>query len=434
MEYPEYTKQVGTKYLNSDQIGSPTLKNEYGSLNNLLKVALTLGYNENIIENIAIEGDYLKVGLPLNHGYTENQVIRLTGFTEASMNQQFRILDYTSTNITIHKPIEVSETPVPSETSKIRVAPLGYSIIYNNEEEGVICFKNKSTQSPAVLKLIDKIPPNEYDPSWAKFARVVIGESIDSKGDFINNRKAPFHYQYPDAEKTGNKVSGSSGVHGFAKWDYAIEPVSSIAETYTGRGIYPTDWRIIGDDKTFYLMIRPQGRGKYGYNLLGYGNYESNNPKETSNICLQARDSFNPASSVQAGFSRFWNYFGSLTSEGSGFLLTNIHNNHQSSNYNRSQNISLYCDSTSPWRSTMYNNPNPITGQIITERLGIKDCDNYFRGYHRGLKILYGSTSLPDQFINSDGSIILEVQEPYTYSTDYRAPMVFTLADWEEVA
>lgn len=433
MIYPEYTKQVGTKYLNSSQIGSPELKNEYGSLNNLLKVVLTLGYNERVIESVSIEGEFLRVEVPLNHGYVENQVVQLTGFTEESLNKQFRVLDYNPKDILIHKPKTLNSPVTVSETTKVKVAPLGYSIVYSDETSGTICFKNKSTHSPAILKVIDALPPNGYDPTWAKYGRVVIGEAIDSKGNFINNRKAPFHYEYPDSEKTGNGVSGSTGVHGFAKWDYAIRGDSyDIAETYTWRGTYPTDWRIIGDDKTFYLMIRSQGKSRYGYNLLGYGNYESNNPKETSNICLQARDWLVANQSIN-GFSRFMNWFGKLTETYTGFILTNTQNNHQTSNYNRSQNIALYAGDSRPWRSSWFTNPNPVTGKILTQRMGIKDCDNYFRGYHRGIRLLYGNNSLPDQYVNEDGTIILEVQEPENTSTDLRAPMVFTLSDWEAI-
>lgn len=437
---PKYKYQVGTKYITSQALDSPQLKNEYGSLNSFLKIVLTEGFNLREVTSVLIEFEQttMKINLPINHGYYVDQIVIMEGAEQSVFNKEYRVLDYGVDYITVLKP-ETMLTNVSTSTElTIKVAPLGYTIPYENEEEGVICFKNKSLKSPAILKVIDKLPPNGYESSWAKYGRVVIGQHLDEFGNFIRNTKAPFHPDFPEAEKTGNGVSGAPGVHGFAKWEYSIYPNSyETRENITANGIFPTDWKIIGDDKTFYLMIRSQGKNKFNYNLLGYGNYVSDNAQETSNVCLQAKDGFMSAdSSNNYSFSRTRNFFGALNSSYSGFILKDIYDNH-ATGYNRSSLISnLIIDSTHrnrPWNSTSVKSINPVSGKRLTGYLYIKDYENYLRGFHRGIQIPYGTSRLPEGFIDDNGYLYLEVQEPVHTSTDTKAPIIFSLNDWEPV-
>ena len=433
-------KHKKTMYLTSGMRNSPKLLNEYGSLNSLLKILLTEGFN--ITQVVDATSDLLNntvtLILNLNHGFRFNDVIELYGSSQEGLNGNYRIIDSKGTSITIKMYPSFKESTItfPEELT-IKIAPLGYTIPYENEEEGVICFKNKSLKSPAILKSIDKLPPNGYADSWAKYSRVVIGQEIDSSGNFKSNFKAPYWPKYPDVEKTGDGVTGAPGIHGFAKWDYAIYTASyDTTEHNSAKGEYPTDWKIVGDDISFYLMIRAQGKAKYSYNLLGFGNYISENLNETTNVCLQARDgSFSSNSSTGNNYSRTKNDFGVLGASNGGFILANIQGDY-SSKYGYYSCQGLYLGSNNsarPWSATDINSYNISSGKITTSPIFIKDYENYLRGYHRGIKLFYGTGQLSEGSLSSNGDLILYVQTPLTSSSYETMPLLFSLKDWENV-
>ena len=428
------------KYISSSYKGVPELIDSYGNLNNLLKVVLNEGFNKQKVIDNYIDNNRIILTLDLNHGYIKNQVIILEGSLETSFNKEYRILESSATTIVVYTDSENSIIPV-EDFLNIKVAPLGYTIPYENEEEGVICFKNKSLKSPGILKVIDKLPPNGYNLSWAKYARVVIGNSIDTTtGLFIDNNKAPYHNKYPDIELTGDGIMGEEGIHGFAKWDYAIyKSNSNFTEHSVANGDYPTDWRIIGDGNTFYLMIRPMGKNNFSFNILGFGNYVSDHKEETLNICLQAR--YGLVKAKEAWFQTYVNSgcsFGALDVEYSGFLLANIYNKIKNTkDYGSYQSEGLMLSSDTryqPWNSSQIVNLNPITGKRLTSKLLIKDSDNTLRGRHRGIEIFYGTVSLPDEsFI--DNGLVLNIQEPQSTSTSTNKviPIYFSMKNWEQL-
>lgn len=444
MDISTYNLDSKVKYISSEMLGTPVLKNEFGSLNNLLKKVLTEGFNTRVVSafNVNIEEQIATLTVPLNHGYTPNNVVSISGASEEFFNGQFRVLDTTGTTVTIGFSSAPERTEASTATEiTISLAPLGYTLAYENEVEGVLCFKNKSLKSPAILKSIDKLPPNGYNTSWAKYTRVVIGQNIDSDGNFVNNIKTPHWVSYPDSEYSGNKVSGAGGIHGFAKWDYAIHNNYDFMESYVPvAGNFPTDWRIIGDDKTFYLMIRAMGKNRYSYNVLGFGNYVPDNKKETFNICLQARYGAIAANNNwYYNFLRSGNNFGALDWDYSGFLYASIYGNViNQSRYGIYRCVGL-CLATNymsqPWRSTVVKGLLPYSGTCITSLLYIKDSDNYIRGHHRGVRIFYGDSNFTDNFTNDIGDLVLSVQAPMNESSSENEiqQLLFSLKDWEEV-
>lgn len=433
--------ETNTRLIDSRMQGSPTLDNAYGSLKNLLKTTLTEGFNTQNPSNIEYDSNSktLLLDYEQSHGYLYNQVLSLKGSDESVFEGQFRVVESRTKSLKLAFNRTTLLTSVTTSTGfETKVTPLGYSVVFEDDSKNTICFKNSSSKSPAILKVIDTIPPNGYRTNWNKYARVVIGQEIDSYGNFIDNKKSPYWDTYPDVENTGNGVSGSSGIHGFAKWDYAIRNTSyDVSEIHTERGVYPTDWRIIGDDKTFYLMIRPGGRGTYSYNVLGYGNFISNSSEETTNICLQARNGLVDASSNDGNnFSRTRNNFGVLDRPYGGFLFSNIFGHVKAENSTRYSCEGFYVGGSfanRPWKSTDFKSINPVTGMWTSSKLYIKDSDNYLRGHHRGVRILCGFNDTTDNAASRNGDIILKVQTPTEDSSFETMPLLFSLADWEVV-
>lgn len=432
-----YKKQTKTKIIDSRFKDTPELKNEFGSLRLLLKKVLTEPYNITTPEGLEIDEDILKITLKFNHGFFSDQVVEIKGSSEPLINIEYRILDYDSTHIFLNLPEGVTSLPEDVSNITIEGVPLGYSIEYDDIESGTTCFKNTSQQSPAVLKIIDKLPPNEYDPSWAKFARVVVGNEIDSEGNFINDYKAPYHPDYPDAEFTGNGEEGSSGIHGFAKWPYADRRTYDFRENYSPDNSYfPTDWIVIGDSISFYILIKTcgsDGDSNYSYNILGFGNYVSDNNKETSNICLQARDHFEKANSnSNYAPARARSFFGALDSSYSGFILSDIYGSNKRG-FNRCKGVGEYLDSSGSIHPAYSKIRSFTKDGFLMSRLYIKDHGNYIRGYYRGFYNYYGEDWLPHNYIDDSGLLVLHVQKPESSSSYNKVPVVFDLKDWEQV-
>lgn len=426
-----YQTQVKTKHISSYRKGVPELKNEYGSLNNLLKIILTGGYNKQSVvsKSYDILTKFLTITLPINHGYYVDQVIQVGN--NIDFRKEYRIIKTTLDTITLYTTEDMSEFVVT-----VQGAPLGFRNVFEDKPSGVLCLETGNSQRKCILKSIDKIPPNGYLDTWAKYARVSIGIEIDSLGNFKDNIKAPFDFNYPNAELTGDGISGSAGIHGFAKWDYAISNTANMAETVTTRNTFPTDWHIIGDDRTFYLLIRSQGKNTNSFNVLGFGEYVTYNPLETTNYCLQARDGFLSANSnANTAYSRTRQTFGLLDSEFAGFILSDIYGNiTKTVDNNRFRNIgaNLYGDTTDysqrPWKLPYITALNPLTGQIFSEDFLIVDRDLQLRGHHRGFNIYYGKDRYYTEVPNAQGIFSLDVQDPSSNLAEM--PIILTLEDW----
>lgn len=427
-----------TKYIESYFKGVPELDNKYGSLNNLLKKILTEPYNEQEIISISNSNNNLVVSLNVGHGFNKNQILKLSNAIPEIFNKEYRVVESNSLTVTLRSPSEEEVLPLNESVAiTLSGAPLGYSVCYENLDEGILCIKNESTESPAILKIIDKLPPNQYDVTWSKFGRVTIGQDIDDDGRFVNNVKAPYHPSYEYPEETGNGISGSTGIHGFAKWRYSLGTNYEPTENRVPAGVFPTRWRIVGDANTFYLMIHTTGLisdKNYSFDLVGFGNFLSYNTEERTNVCLQATDGFYSANSNPSyAPTRPKSYFGALNYTSSGFILTDVYGSHKTG-YNYHTNIGSYLTSdniTHPWYSPNINSINQETGSWVSSKLIIKDSLKFIRGEHRGIRIPYGTSRLPENFVTEDGMLALEVQSPISTSAFHIVPMIFSLKDWE---
>ena len=425
--------QNKTRYFNSTFKDAPQIINEYGTLVKALDKILCKGFNYmDIISTEILPDNKIKINLPVTHGYLEEQVIQIENAEQEYFNQCFRVLDSSANYIVVGLPKEIIEVSIASSltTLKIKTAPLGFSKVYESSDSLTMCFKNTSLDTPGILKVIDKLPPNGYDNSWSKYARVVMGQSINESGDFINNIKAPYHPDFPDAENTGNKVVGSGGTFGFAKWHYASDDYSHWYEIRTPAGSFPRRWEIIGDSNTFYLLLV---NNSWDSCNCGFGNIYSE--EGLGNLALQARDGFFQANSYRQSsrYGKDSTYWGNLLDSSLGsFLFSDIYGS--SAKTLRYVSTGLYIGESykdRPWLSTDVKNYNPFTGDILTGKLYIKDDQGFDRGYHRGLNILYGSDYPNAGRLWGTSYRLLKMTDPLRQGNPM--PLLFTMEDWEDV-
>lgn len=436
-----YNTDTKTRYLKSGRIGAPTLEPTWGSLAKVLKIALVEGYNNQEISTITIDPilKKAKAKLALGHGYEVNDVITIRGATQEELNQDFRIIEVRPEEIEffVHPSIEITEV-TSSLGLTCKISPLGYSLVYESTSGGVMCFQNTSSQSKVILKVIDEIPPNGYLTAWVKYARVVMGKEIDENGEFIGEQKSPYSTLNPNIEKTGNGVLGAGGMHGYTKWDYDIPTVSSWAETSTtNRNTVNRSWRIIGDSNTFYISIGSSGgTTPMSSNLYGFGLFIAENPYETSNAALQSRvwASASNLSNAVGNFTRSDSSFPHLTYSSGNYLLSNAYGSLQN-NYAYTC-VGLGLSSSVPWREQNIAPTHPITGKLLTTKIGIFH-EMIYRGEHRGVRVPYGDSNLTEETLTNNHDIVLTFRSPmsssYTDTAPNPIPLIFSLKDWEEV-
>lgn len=449
VDFNELNNNVGTKYIESTMKGAPQLTLNRGDLVKLLKIVLVDGFNEQSVISVTpdLVGNAVTLNLSIGHGIINNQVIQLSGANEPDFNTFHRVLYSDQTTVRIRLNTKLQEI---TGNIKLKVAPLGYSLAYDDiTNTGTACFKNSSQQSPAILKVIDALPPNGYDASWTRFARVAAGQAVSSSGEFINNEKTPFNSSFPNAEKTGNNISGITGIHSSCRWDYGKTRYESsgggYADNYNvpnGYGTYPTNWRIIGDSNTFYLFIQSMGKDYSGYSICAFGLFKSINNAETGNIFLVGSDgwiSSDNTSPYQGGVVRRNSFTMTGTSGSFGlFLYKNIYDSVQ--HWLTFTPIGLIFSDTSSERYWSYkasvNYINPLTGNVLLSPIFIKDSNNDFRGQLRGIQQLYGSKEMPNNLIMDNGNSMILQTKKFEWSTAFdnrdQTPYLFSLKDWEE--
>lgn len=438
IDYTKYNTQTKTKFIYDGMVGAPTLTMTRGDLVKLLKTVLVDGFNERTPTSFETDNETLIITVTFDsgHGFYPDQVVSLTGATDESLNKEYRVLYADSTQIHIKNNLPI--TGGITGDIRIKVAPLGYTLEYDNiSASGTACFKNKHTTSPSILKIIDAVPPNGYDTRWARYARVVAGKEIDTNGDFLSNMKIPRHNTYPDMEKTGNGVSGAGGIHGLMKWDYVLYMTTDYGATEVDQnyGSYPTNWRIIGDDKTFYLMIKPMGRYYSQYNILSFGCYKSNTNLTDDFILTGSQREIvsNTSGNGKSGVAWRMGFTKSDQTVGN-FIYKNSQNLYDP--FLNFKLVGLYSNEDQRWWPSRggINPIDPLTGNIFTTPMFIIDSQGYFRGELRGIQQFYGVGKLPDMTkINGNKNIVLTTKMfNWDWSSDENIPYLYSLEDWPE--
>lgn len=413
------------KYIHSGMVGTEEVKNEFGSLVRILKTVLVDGFNEITSSGASVENEILTINLNAGHGFLEHQVISIKGSGNPLVDKEHRVKGVTNTSIKVSIPGLTSV----SGTLTIKVAPLGYELVFNEiEAKGIACFKNKNTVRPAILKVIDALPPNGYNNSWAKYARVVAGYDLNGEGNFVLNTKLPKDPVNPDLEVIGNGVQGAGGVHGYLKWDYAIIDRwdQHGEETEVVRGSFPTSWQIIGDNRTFYLFIKPAGKSVDFYNILSFGDIDS----EQNTFILTGADRNRPAnnsSDFKSGVA--WNIGLSRCQSFEGnFIATNLYDRYEPEL--RFTLCSLGFNNYWPSLSSSINTID-TTGGILNTPAYIRDIIGSYRGKMRGMYFIYNFTPYNGTMLK-DTRIFLTTQK-YNgkNNNNENVCFLFSLEDWD---
>lgn len=258
------------------------LGNNWGDLIRLLDKTLVTGINFTQITAASIDaqGD-VHITLYAAHNAMLFQVVELTGFMPASLNQKYRIKGVPNTTQLILKPKTDIAEPAITTIGIGKLAPLGYDIVFrdSNDVKRVYRAKNPTAQHP-FIRIDETISDgvNSYNSNYAKSAMVGLIENMTHIDDYLDPNKLQLPLDTTDFSKNWKiKGTGSGIVRGWSKWYYAcaVEPWVDIFET--AQPVNTTKhFTLLGDADCFYMLRNLANITEYGKLLAGCGLFNAN--------------------------------------------------------------------------------------------------------------------------------------------------------------
>lgn len=258
-----------------------TLGNNWGDLIRLLDKTLVTGldFTQITAASIDTQGD-VHITLYAAHNAMLFQVVELSGFTPASLNQKYRIKGVPSATELILKPhAAIVETNITTVGAG-KLASLGYEIIFRdtNDVKRVYRAKNPTAQHPFIRVDESLTSPDGasgvYNPSYAKSAMVGLLENMTHIDDYQDTSKLQLPLDTSDFSKNWKIAgTGTSVVRGWCKWYWAT---NSSATSVTESGIASNGLRnftLVGCSDYFYLVqafdiSTPKSKLVYGCGLF----------------------------------------------------------------------------------------------------------------------------------------------------------------------
>lgn len=241
-----------------------TLGNNWGDLIRLLDKALVTGIDFTQITAASIDeqGD-VHITLYSAHNAMLFQVVELSGFAPASLNQKYRIKGVPNTTQLILKPaLNIAERSITA-TGVGKLASLGYEIIFRDigDVKRVYRAKNPTEQHP-FIRVDESIASDtgNYTSTYAKSAMVGLLENMTDIDDYENPAVKQLPINTADLSRNWRiNGTGPTVVRGWSKWYYATRSYSqpsddsnSLIEAVEADN-FSRWFTLFGDRDAFYL-------------------------------------------------------------------------------------------------------------------------------------------------------------------------------------
>lgn len=435
-----------TRYFDQDTFQIPQLENAWGAMINFLDTVLVNGSSSQPVLSLTIEEDLeyenkywlLKVGLNKGHGFKkELSVVEISDSNIATFNQIYRVQETAETSITLA--LLKSEYPVKPTNLvyivgvTIRQPSLGYEKVFEGDKKAVYKVTTKDDKSSYLR--VDNSCPQGFDPSWAKFARVSMFESMEHVDDYkfkINTKKAPAYSN--DYNKTEESVyhfwlgTSDSGGSSF----YLNRAPNRPNKPYT----------IIGDSSTFYFHRKDVTYdSNYSTDVMyTFGKYIKNYYKEDPLPFILRCDQVEP----DGVYASYYNRYGAIHRDRDWFNHTFTTTEHKVYDIPNSDRFALWLtDHFKSGRDTRisflpYKNELPFN-TIEMELRFFRPNNTVLEGKYRGLKIVMNNfldyiEHRPKDYsvfkkTNSERYLVLPSRDYYDYSGPEM--ILVSLEDWE---
>jgi hypothetical protein len=232
---------ASVKFIRSSDKGVPPAPSDWATLVAWIKGVFINGFNEVNVTRVAHQTGELTLTLPDNHGFGQWQVLSLSGAADARFNVDMRVLRVRGQEVVCS--VDNKLPPTTTGAMKVKQAPVGWEITYENE---------------TVLVLHSKAPGGQYYFQFLKRG----DQRIEIRGCEGWANGQPVNEWYSSESSTESK-----------SWWGGLESV-------------PRFWAVVGDDQLFLTItgvsgvaLHPRDAGFSGSSTLGiFGKFESFNP------------------------------------------------------------------------------------------------------------------------------------------------------------
>lgn len=237
-----------------------TLGNNWGDMIRLLDKALVNGidFTQITAASIDTQGD-VHITLYSAHNAMLFQVVELSGFTPASLNQKYRIKGVPNTTQLILKPkLDITERSITTIGAG-KLSALGYDIIFRDaaDVKRVYRAKNPTAQHP-FIRVDESIASDtgSYTSTYAKYAMVGLLEHMNHIDDYQNPSVLQLPLDPSDPAKNWKiTATGTTARRGWSRWYWAR---NSDTVGYSNDNEAPStgsrSFTICGDSNAFYLQ------------------------------------------------------------------------------------------------------------------------------------------------------------------------------------
>ena len=287
-----------------------TLGNNWGDLIRLLDKALVTGVDFTSITAASIDaqGD-VHITLYAAHNAMLFQVVELTGFAPASLNQKYRIKGVPNTTQLILKPhTAIAETSITTVGAG-KLASLGYDIIFRdtNDVKRVYRAKNPTAQHP-FIRVDETISDgtNTYNSSYAKSAMVGLLSSMEHIDDYENPDVLQLPMDTTNLKKNWTlSGNGLNNTRGLSKWYWACsQGMPNGPFDYDTPSVGNRNFTLLGDSDAFYLVRSLINSNTNNKLLSGCGLFnETLDGLSCPNWFLMATNKITNAGSTSGGFT-----------------------------------------------------------------------------------------------------------------------------------
>lgn len=233
----------------------------WGDLIRLLDKALVTGidFSQVTAASVNENGDLL-LTFYTDHKALLFQIVELSGFAPASLNQKYRIKGVPGTRDLILRPHQNITQMSVTTIGTAKLAPLGYEIIFRDtgDVKRVYRSKNPTNMHPFIrvdesLSSLDGT--SSYNSAYAKYAVVGLLESMDHIDDFEKTDVLQLPFSPGNPKATWNIIgNGTAVARGTSRWYYASRNIgTSGADTQTPAAGNRA-FTLVGNKDAFYLL------------------------------------------------------------------------------------------------------------------------------------------------------------------------------------
>lgn len=208
----------------STMTGAPVLSGTAGALRAVLKACLVDGFGAGAVATLTVAAGIATASFAGAHPYRVGTIAQFGGATPAGLNGQKRILGTTASAVTFDATGVADGTATGTITHKVAAA--GWQELFAGSVTNVLCLK------PAVVEATGCVL------------------RIDDTG--TTNARVRAYEAMTDASTGVGPTPLESQLAGGLFW-----PKSSVASA-TAR-----DWRLVADERGFYLAVAPAGSDRY---------------------------------------------------------------------------------------------------------------------------------------------------------------------------